>query len=98
MKTWWEVFCQGNPTANSFCLANQEIVVDMAMYGNQACSPSNQRFSTLPGCGKYVTDIMAQKCNGKPACSVAVNGATFGATNCGGGENYYIEYTCRKIN
>ena len=97
-KTWWEGFCQGNANANLFCMANQEIVISLSMYGNQACSPSNQRFSTLPGCGRYVTDILAQECNGKLWCSVGVNGATFGTTNCEGGENLYIEYICRKIN
>jgi hypothetical protein len=45
-----------------------------------------------------VTDILAQECNGKLLCSVGVNVATFGPTNCGGGENLYIEYRCRKIN
>jgi len=97
VKTWWERFCQGNANADSFCLANQELVIDMAIYGNQACTLSDEQLSTLPACGKNVTDILAPKCNGKIWCSVGVNGATLGTTNCGGGENLYIEYTCCKI-
>ena len=98
MSTWWEGFCQGNANADAYCSANQEIVIVMSMYGDQACNPSKTRLSTFPSCGKYVTDILAQECNGKLLCSMGVNVATFGTTNCGGGENLYIEYRCRKIN
>ena len=96
--TWWQGFCQGDANTKAYCLTNQEIVIDMSMYGDQACSQSSRQSSTFPTCGKYVTDILAQECNGKLLCSLGVNGATFGTTNCGGGENLYIEYRCRKIN
>jgi hypothetical protein len=68
--TWWQGFCQGDANTKAYCLANQEIVIDMSMYGDQACSQSSRQFSTFPTCGKYVTDILAQECNGKLLCSI----------------------------
>ena len=39
---------------------------------------------------------MQSSCDGRLNCSFNVNSATFGTTDCGGGENLFVEYECCK--
>lgn len=66
-----------------------------SIYGSLGCLGGG-KLVALPSCGKYVTDIMQSSCDGRLNCSFNVNYATFGTTNCGGGENLFVEYECCK--
>ncbi|XP_071151060.1 uncharacterized protein [Mytilus edulis] len=91
---YFERFCAGIPNARAYCFTDMELVIKNGVYGNLYCVPGADKLLSLPACGKYVTDILSNLCNGQFDCSVSVGSTTFGTTNCGGGENLYMYYQC----